>query len=373
MGCACCNPCITVVKATVGALTWTCPAGITSVLVECWGGGGGGGGGLSTNGGQGGGGGGYGWAVVSVTPGNLYDLSPGAPGAAAPSAGFPGFPGGDSTFGPHSGSAVVTGGGGQGGGYSANDGGAGGSYSGTGVKGSAGGNGGNFYAGIGGGGGGGGCAGGNGSAGALSSGGVHGTGQSPNFGSGTGDGGDGGNPTGNGGSGYPTGGGGGGAGANNPNTNPAGSGAVGAVRITSCINSECCSNTNIPMTLYATFSGTTGCTCVNGSSVALNWTLGDPSSAGLCPGLFPSTDADAGYWYGTGILCGQTCIITFYCVRNTGYALCFKWCGNTYVAFADVSTFTCAPFYQPYTNIASISGSCGSCTGPAFVSITVTP
>lgn len=66
--------------------TWTCPAGVTSVLVECWGAGGGG----STNV-RGGGGGGYSASLLSVTPGVGYSVTVGT-GAA-------GADGGDSSFG----------------------------------------------------------------------------------------------------------------------------------------------------------------------------------------------------------------------------------------------------------------------------------
>jgi hypothetical protein len=62
--------------ATAGSYTWTCPAGVTSVTVECIGGGGRGfqyeyG---TSNGGGGGGGGGYAKSVRSVSPGSSYSL-----------------------------------------------------------------------------------------------------------------------------------------------------------------------------------------------------------------------------------------------------------------------------------------------------------
>lgn len=65
---------------TAGTYHWTCPTGITSVMVECWGGGGTGGSGSSTNGGGGGGGGGEyaAEAALSVTPGNMYTIVVGA-------------------------------------------------------------------------------------------------------------------------------------------------------------------------------------------------------------------------------------------------------------------------------------------------------
>src|SRR5438874_1005904 len=69
--------------------TWTAPAGLTSITVECWGGGGGGGGGGTVNlaAGGGGGGGGYARSVVTVVPGNTYTVTVGAAGTAGAAAG----------------------------------------------------------------------------------------------------------------------------------------------------------------------------------------------------------------------------------------------------------------------------------------------
>lgn len=63
--------------------SWTAPAGVTSIGVECYGGGGGGGGTDTTasSAGGGGGGGGYAQGIVSVTPGNTYSFTVGAGGA----------------------------------------------------------------------------------------------------------------------------------------------------------------------------------------------------------------------------------------------------------------------------------------------------
>lgn len=68
---------------TAGNYTWTCPSGVTSVEVECWGSGGGGGGaGASYNAAGGGAGGSYVQvATMSVTPGTVYNLTVGAGGA----------------------------------------------------------------------------------------------------------------------------------------------------------------------------------------------------------------------------------------------------------------------------------------------------
>jgi hypothetical protein len=57
-----------------GTFSWTCPAGVTSVNVECWGGGGGGSYVDFTTGGGGGGGGAYATRVVSVVPGQSYTI-----------------------------------------------------------------------------------------------------------------------------------------------------------------------------------------------------------------------------------------------------------------------------------------------------------
>jgi hypothetical protein len=60
--------------------SWTCPAGVTSVQVECWGGGGAGGRSYTTNGGAGGGGGGGAYARLNsftVVPGQSYTVTVG--------------------------------------------------------------------------------------------------------------------------------------------------------------------------------------------------------------------------------------------------------------------------------------------------------
>lgn len=61
-----------------GADTWTCPTGVTSVTVECWGGGGG----ADSAGGLAGGGGGFAGGVINVTPTTIYNVYVGAGGAA---------------------------------------------------------------------------------------------------------------------------------------------------------------------------------------------------------------------------------------------------------------------------------------------------
>src|ERR1043165_5846976 len=57
--------------------TWTCPAGVTTVVAECWGGGGAGCGGDPYNGTGGGGGGAYAINVVSVVPSTNYNVTVG--------------------------------------------------------------------------------------------------------------------------------------------------------------------------------------------------------------------------------------------------------------------------------------------------------
>src|SRR5262245_52607179 len=75
--------------------TFTVPAGVSSVLVEAWGGGGAGGSG--PNYGGGGGGGGYVRAVLAVSPGQAVPVTIGAGGVGA--CGMSGTPGGNTTFG----------------------------------------------------------------------------------------------------------------------------------------------------------------------------------------------------------------------------------------------------------------------------------
>ncbi len=78
--------------------TWTCPAGVTSVKVECWGGGGAGGGGTVAATYSGGGGGGA-YNVnntVAVTPGTVYNITVGTGGVGTL---VSGSAGGNSIFG----------------------------------------------------------------------------------------------------------------------------------------------------------------------------------------------------------------------------------------------------------------------------------
>lgn len=79
-------PPTTLSVSATGSGTWTCPAGVTSIQVECWGAGGGGGGGTaysstSYSGSGGGGGGEYAAEpALAVTPGKTYAYSVGVGG-----------------------------------------------------------------------------------------------------------------------------------------------------------------------------------------------------------------------------------------------------------------------------------------------------
>lgn len=74
----------TVTRDTPGNTSWTVPAGVTSIVVEAWGGGGGGGRAKNKDFGTGGGGGGaYARSVLNVTPGQSYDITVGAGGTGA--------------------------------------------------------------------------------------------------------------------------------------------------------------------------------------------------------------------------------------------------------------------------------------------------
>ncbi len=96
-----------------GSYLWTCPAGVTSVSVQCWGAGGAGGGATagSGNGGAGGAGGAYASTnSISVTPGNTYTVNVGKGGTGVKGNGASG---GDSWFGSTSTILAKGGAGGQ--------------------------------------------------------------------------------------------------------------------------------------------------------------------------------------------------------------------------------------------------------------------
>lgn len=77
-----------------GSYTFTVPAGVTSLTVECWGGGGSGGGSTASTvrGGGGGAGGAYASSVLTVVPAQNYSLSVGAVRNGTTNAGQQGFP-----------------------------------------------------------------------------------------------------------------------------------------------------------------------------------------------------------------------------------------------------------------------------------------
>nr|WP_315149089.1 T9SS type A sorting domain-containing protein [uncultured Flavobacterium sp.] len=87
------------IKTTVGNSSWVAPAGVTSVIVECWGAGGSGG--STSSGGVGGGGGGGSYVInqnVTVVPGTSYTVTVGAGGVASSSSTTNGTAGGNSQF-----------------------------------------------------------------------------------------------------------------------------------------------------------------------------------------------------------------------------------------------------------------------------------
>ncbi len=90
---------IRTVITTAGTSTWTCPAGVTSIKVEAWGGGGSGG--STSTGGLGGGGAGGSYvahSAVSVVPGSSYALTVGAGGIPSSNGNSSGTAGGATTF-----------------------------------------------------------------------------------------------------------------------------------------------------------------------------------------------------------------------------------------------------------------------------------
>jgi len=198
--------------------SYTVPAGVTSLIIECWGAGGGGSTRTSdgTFTGGGGGGGAYARSTITVTPGNAYNFIVGTGGAASSN-------GGNSSF---NATSVVAAGGRGGTNNSATAGSGGSTASSTGTLLYAGGNGANGTASSGGGGGG---AGSNGAGGAAS-GATGGTGTT--LYGGTGAAGVSGSTNGSNGNTY--GGGGSGASTNSSTDRNGGSGAAGLVAITPC-------------------------------------------------------------------------------------------------------------------------------------------
>ena len=94
------NLSVTGVKTTITTSgTWICPAGVTSIQVEAWGGGGSGG--TATSGGIGGGGAGGSYVIknnVAVVPGSSYTITVGSGGTASATAITTGTAAGSTTF-----------------------------------------------------------------------------------------------------------------------------------------------------------------------------------------------------------------------------------------------------------------------------------
>lgn len=90
---------VSIIYNTPGTFLWTCPAGVTSVLGECWGAGGGGCSGNTTfSDFVAGGGGEYAAQTITVVPGTAYTLVVGTGGTAGTMGGHNGGNGGNSTF-----------------------------------------------------------------------------------------------------------------------------------------------------------------------------------------------------------------------------------------------------------------------------------
>lgn len=103
-----------------GTYTYTVPAGINELVIECWGGGGGGSASIgllqsNAGAGAGGGGGAHAHSVIKVTPGQVYTFTVGTGGAGGTASytlalGY-GKPGGNTTFGTASQSLIIAEGG----------------------------------------------------------------------------------------------------------------------------------------------------------------------------------------------------------------------------------------------------------------------
>jgi hypothetical protein len=113
-----------VAYTAAGNDTWTCPPGVTSIIVKTWGAGGGGGGAFRTGtataatgaNSSGGGGGAYAQSTLTVVPGTVYKLTVGAGGAGGANTGANGAVGtntffGNSVAGNQAGATVVAAGG----------------------------------------------------------------------------------------------------------------------------------------------------------------------------------------------------------------------------------------------------------------------
>jgi uncharacterized protein (TIGR02145 family) len=307
--------------------TYTIPAGVTSITVQCWGGGGGGGGAkynffTASFDAGGGGGGGYATATFTVNPGDVISVSVGASGTAGTTGGGSGGAGGTSSVTYTVVKAAATGGAGGIGVIQNSSGiqGAGGNggtaTTGTGFtggKGGAGFPGSSFDVGGGGGGGAGSSA--NGSIGTTSS--ANGSGGAPGGAGGAssgGNGGAGGKSSGGavaGSNGSTFGGGGGGAAGYSSGSKAGGAGAVGQVIITYTAAPTCTAPTSVALSGFTT-----------------------PICSGSNPGTFTATATGGSpttytyLWYKDGVSTGTTtqtyapgnltANTNIYCVVSTG-------------------------------------------------------
>ncbi len=318
--------------------TWTCPAGVTSVTVECWGGGGGGGYARTNNGAAGGGGGGGAYKKttnVVVAPNQTITITVGSGGTGGTSGGTVASNGGVTIFG----STVPV---------SANGGGAGGSVNtGNGTAG-LGGTGGTYNGGAGaigqgtnGGGGGGGSAG-TGSNGSTA---TSRTGAIGVVGGGAG--GDGGTSS-NGSPGLAPGGGGGGGRRTSGNNRAGGNGANGQVKIT-----WVCPSASI------SYSGTPFCVSTS--------TLQNVTLSGSSGGTFSSTPSGLTINSTTGAITPSTSAVGIYTVYYQIPADVDGLCSGVNAT----TTVTISPLLTPSVNITVAPGN-SICVGTT-VSFTATP
>jgi hypothetical protein len=121
----------------------------------------------------------------------------------------------------------------------------------------------------------------------------------------------------------------------------------------SSVTTTCCGNA-LPTTLYATLSNASGCTCANGSTIALTW---DGTSK----------------WTGTGATgCGHDITLNLSCPSGsacTGFTLTYSFpdsCRSGGTALTK-GACTCSPLSLPFTSIGMIG--CG-CTGSIQATIT---
>ena len=294
---------------------WTCPTGVTSVTVQCWGGGGAGGGvtvSSTASDGGGGAGGSFAQSVVTVVPGNNYSVTVGAGGTAV--SGGAGGAGTNSSF--NGASIVAIGGAGGGWGHNGNGTATTGATGGTGTIVENGGNGAIGNNGVYGGGGGGGGAGTTGAGG-------NSTGTSTGGTGGTSGGGAGGNgyccSAAAGNAGTVPGGGGGGAYSNAVGSYAGGAGAAGQVII--CYATPACSGTPVAGTATASSTGGGGCTSY---TTSLGLSGASTYSCGLNYQWYSSPDNST--WSSVSGATNSTYTTT---ISSTTYYECVITCANS--------------------------------------------